>query len=88
MEKSRPESSLRGVPPLIVNRDHHPAGEYVYTPSRLWLSVSLRPCSLEMRFDGRAWEGTSQRGDVNVMARGGRRAQSRTLFDAVPQCDQ
>jgi AraC family transcriptional regulator len=58
---------------LIVDRDHHPPGEYFFTPATLALSVPLRPCKVEMRFDGRAWTGTSSRGDINVMPRGDRR---------------
>jgi AraC family transcriptional regulator len=58
---------------LIVNRDQHPPGEYFFTPVSLALSVPLRPCKVEMRFDGRVWNGTSRCGDIHIMPRGDRR---------------
>jgi hypothetical protein len=58
---------------LSVGFDHHPPGEYAFTPKGLALSVCLVRCNVETLFDGRAWKGLSIRGDVNVMPRGGDR---------------
>ena len=55
---------------LIVNRAHHPAGEYAYSPTDFALSVNFRKCSVEMAFDGVAWEGISVPGDIKVMPAG------------------
>jgi AraC family transcriptional regulator len=55
---------------LSVDFDHHPAGEYTFTPTGLALSVCFARCQLETRFDGRSWKGVSIRGDVNVMPPG------------------
>jgi hypothetical protein len=58
---------------LSVDFDHHPAGEYTFTPTGLALSVCFARCHIETLFDGRSWKGLSIRGDVNVMPAGDRR---------------
>jgi AraC family transcriptional regulator len=58
---------------LSVDFDHHPPGEYAFTPKGLALSVCLVRCNVETLFDGRSWRGLSIRGDINVMPRGGDR---------------
>jgi AraC family transcriptional regulator len=58
---------------LSVGFDHHPPGEYAFTPKGLALSVCLVRCNVETLFDGRSWRGLSIRGDINVMPRGGDR---------------
>jgi AraC family transcriptional regulator len=58
---------------LSVDFDHHPAGEYTFTPTGLALSMCFARCHVETLFDGRSWKGLSIRGDVNVMPAGDRR---------------
>ena len=52
----------------VVERDHHPAGEYTFVPGELTLSiVTGAPLSLEQLSEGKLWFGRSTRGSINVM---------------------
>jgi AraC family transcriptional regulator len=55
---------------IDISRTCHEGGEYRFTPDALALSLGHHPCHVEMRFDGRCWEGTSLRGDLKVMPAG------------------
>ncbi|HEY8549516.1 MAG TPA: AraC family transcriptional regulator [Vicinamibacterales bacterium] len=52
---------------IEIRRTSHEGGEYRFTPDALALSLGHHPCRVEMRFDGRSWDGTSLRGDLKVM---------------------
>ena len=59
---------------IELERDHHPAGEYDFTPSALTLSFGLASIALEQVSDGQPWAGTTVRGDIQVMPAGNRRS--------------
>lgn len=62
---------LPGVRELVVELDHHAAGEYVFTPAALTLSLTLgASLTLEQVAEGRRWSGRSSRGSINVMPAG------------------
>lgn len=61
------------VPDLAVERGHHVAGEFDFTPEHLTLSLYLGPpLTIEQEAD-RPWQGVSVRGDIKVMVPGQRR---------------
>lgn len=57
-------------PRLVIEHCSYAPGEYSVTPDRLTLSIGFSRTPVEMRYDGRKWQGTSHHGDVKVMPEG------------------